>query len=185
MRESKSSSQLEALHRKKVNHNNSVEICNNIVIQGKLDLLVLLNDFISGKDGKKRNTQQEEVLPQPDKRHYARFSKKIRELSENKSSRNQNWYGNNTETKGRVSRYPRRVRNQSFVKDEAIQLRPEDIAGVYGTQAPPTAPKIEIGNMKTVRASPFENVKFDMDKINPIIRKLSSRRSSNRSTAYM
>lgn len=73
--------------------------------------------------------------------------------------------------------------SRNLVVEERRQLNSRDVRGAYGTQNTAHSSHLDMGDAKLINGSHFQKIKFNLDKINPIIRKLNTRRGSE-STVY-
>ena len=121
------------------------------------------------------------------KNYYANFLKKAKEIKNNIRS-------NSNKSIAKASSHARDLsKSRNFIDINPIRdiktadkrLTSDNIQNPYGVHNTVRSNNMDIGNVKTVRNNPFQNLRFNLDMINPIIRRISSRKSTSEGTEYI
>lgn len=136
---------------------------------------------IEGFLGNERIEERRNVAGNQKQGYYERFKSK-----EVESRRRQNRSLTRTSSHGYYSNKSRNETHRQRVKTNLSErkLTANDITQAYGTRVTSRESRIDVENSKTIRNGPFTNLRFNLGRINPIIRHINSRLSSSSAKPY-
>ena len=106
----------------------------------------------------------------PEESYHSRFSKKLKELSN--SARSQKYY---TDIQS-INQKQTTSRNHHFGESKNLDL--SEVRNAYETKNNSDVSQIDIGDSRLVKDKNLRPIKFSLDQINPIIRRLNARKNS-------